>query len=96
MAHRSEALSLVRQVPDVRQMSDEDNPYISELGWCPDCQSPPKSDFAHVAYCVSHMPPQSGALDRLVDSSEYIFQSDAGEGSHALVEFIHRDARGNE
>lgn len=71
-------------------MSDEDNVHITELGWCPDCQSPPKSDFAHVSYCVTHMPQQTGSMDRLVESPEYIFVADAGDGTHALANFIHR------
>lgn len=69
----------------------EDTPYISELAWCPDCQSPPSSDFAHVAYCTTHMPVSEGAVDRLIDNREYIFQGEGGDGTHTLVNFIHRD-----
>lgn len=70
----------------------QETEYLKELAWCPDCQSPPSSDFSHVAYCQNHMPQTPGALDRVVDSSEHIFATDAGgEANKRLCDFIHRE-----
>ena len=68
----------------------QETAYIKELAWCPECQSPP-SDFAHVQYCPNHMPPTPGELDRVVDTYEHIFQTDAGgEANKRLCDFLHR------
>jgi hypothetical protein len=64
---------------------------IAELGWCPDCQSPPTSDYAHVHYCSLHFPTTHGESDRLVgNESAYIISGEGGDGTQALCNFIHR------
>lgn len=71
-------------------MSDE-SPYHHELSWCPECQSPPNSDFAHLQYCQRHMPVSHGELDRLVDNSDYIASGDAGgESNKQFCDLFHR------
>jgi hypothetical protein len=65
---------------------------IPELSWCPECQSPPTSDYAHVLYCDMHRPVSiPGVLDRvIIDGGEYIFQGEGGDGNSALLDFLHR------
>ena len=73
----------------------EETEMFDELGWCPECQSPPRSDYAHVRYCDQHMPAASGVADHVVDTdSYYISRGEAGGDSNAIVcEFLHRKGR---
>ena len=69
----------------------EETEMYKELSWCPECQSPPSSDFAHVLYCDQHMPGTGGVIDHVVGEPEYIARGEAGGESNAAVcAFFHR------
>jgi hypothetical protein len=70
---------------------------FAELGWCPECQSPPTSDAAHVQYCHTHSPATQGESDRLVNTDAYL--SGGGEAggvdNRLMCEFLHRGRKEN-
>lgn len=59
--------------------------FIGELSWCPECQSPPTHDYAHVRYCDQHALARDGASDRLVEDTGYITRSYAGGVNNTAV-----------
>ena len=74
------------------EVSDEPetNEYMPELSWCPECQSPPCSDFAHVQYCDLHREYSAGTADHMM-TNEYIVQGDAGgPANQAFCDMLHR------
>lgn len=65
--------------------------HFNELSWCPECQAPSNSDYAHVRYCDMHLPIQEGESDRLVeDSGAHIFNNEGGENGVVWCNWIHR------
>lgn len=71
---------------------DMETEHFGELEWCPDCQSPPSSDFAHLKYCKTHMPTTGGSIDRVVDTSQYLSGGgEAGDVNNRLwCDLLHR------
>ena len=68
----------------------ESNEYVPELSWCPECQSPPTSDFAHVQYCDVHRTLAPGLMDHVMNM-DFIIQGDAGGAANqAFCDLLHR------
>ena len=72
-------------------MSWEESEFHAELSWCPECQAPSNSEYAHVRYCDQHAPVADGESDRLLDAPAYIERGEAGGDSNtAVCAFFHR------
>lgn len=87
--HESVAGALVREEVEV----NDETEFFHEIAWCPDCQSPPTSDYAHVQYCNLHEQDATGSSDRLI-ANDYIARGEAGgEDNRAVCAFLHRDRK---